>query len=83
MYYTLQICNLFVYVCISNGKYRTSISQEDLKMAGGVHFTFPSLLSTALVIVVTTYSPSALKDKKKQNFHQYSGRLGSSVQETE
>lgn len=47
-------------VCWSNGKYRTSISHEDLKMAGGVHTTFPLWCRMALVIVVTTYSPSAL-----------------------
>jgi hypothetical protein len=48
-------------VCWSKGKYLTSISHEDLKMAGGVHRTLPVWWSTAFVIVVTTYSPSALK----------------------
>lgn len=37
-------------------------------MAGGVHTTFPVWWRTAFVIVVTTYSPSALQ---KKTFHRF------------
>lgn len=57
---------------MSNGQYLTSISQDDLKIAGGFHVTFPSLWSTAFVIVVITYSPSALGKSKVKRAHQYS-----------
>ena len=36
----------------TSAKYLTSISQEDLKMAGGSHLTSPSWYRVAFVIVV-------------------------------
>ena len=48
-------------VCSSKGKYSTSISQDDLYIAGGFHSTSPLYQSVALVARVTSKLPSALQ----------------------
>ena len=58
--------NFITQVCSSKGKYSTSISHEDLQMAGGFHSTSPLYHKVAFVASVTSKFPSALKNIKDQ-----------------
>lgn len=57
--------NFMMQLCSSNGKYSTLISQEDLQIAGGFQETFPSNVTIAFVIRVTSQFPSALQTNKQ------------------
>lgn len=57
----VQLPNFNTHVCSSNGKNSTSISHDDLNMAGGFHSTSPTWYMVALVASVTSKFPSALR----------------------
>lgn len=57
----VQLPNFNTHVCSSNGKNSTSISHDDLNMAGGFHSTSPMWYMVALVASVTSKLPSALR----------------------
>lgn len=62
----VQLPNFNTHVCSSNGKNSTSISHDDLNMAGGFHSTRPTWYMVALVASVTSKFPSALRITHKQ-----------------
>lgn len=68
----VQLPNFRTQVCSSKGKYSTSISHEDLYMAGGFHSTKPWWYIVALVARVTSKLPSALQ----VSFSENSGETG-------